>query len=403
MKWTAAVFVSFLATSNAFSVGGSDGRLSKTVISSAVDESVITDSSSGASTQDPLLIRAAKGQKVERTPVWMMRQAGRHIKEYRDLCKKYPTFRQRSEIPEVAVEVSLQPWRNYKTDGCILFSDILTPLPGVGCEFTIDEKLGPIMDPIRSWDDLKKMKPIDPSEAAPFVAETLKILRQEVGPETAVLGFVGCPYTLATYMVEGKTSKEYLEIKKMAFNEPKLLHAMLQNLADSIGDYALYQIENGAQLIQIFDSWAGHLSPRDYEEFAAPYQKQILDKIKANYPDIPTVTYIKHSGALIERMAKTGVDVVSLDWTVDMAEGRERIANGRKAAGLKGPGGVQGNLDPGILLSNHETIKERAEEILKKAGPTGHVMNLGHGIEACTPEENAHFFIETVRNFRHEE
>lgn len=123
------------------------------------------------------------------------------------------------------------------------------------------------------------MKPIDPSAAAPFVAETLKILRQEVGPETAVLGFVGCPYTLATYMVEGKTSKEYLEIKKMAFNEPKLLHAMLQNLADSIGDYALYQIENGAQLIQIFDSWAGHLSPRDYDEFAAPYQKQILDKV----------------------------------------------------------------------------------------------------------------------------
>jgi len=349
------------------------------------------------------LIRAAKGEKTERTPVWMMRQAGRHIKEYRDLCKKYPTFRQRSEIPEVAVEVSLQPWRNYKTDGCILFSDILTPLPGVGCEFTIDEKLGPIMDPIKNWDDMKKMHPIDPSAAAPFVAETLKILRDEVGPETAVLGFVGCPYTLATYMVEGKTSKEYLEIKKMAFNEPKLLHAILQNLADSIGDYALYQIESGAQLIQIFDSWAGHLSPRDYDEFAAPYQKQILEKIKKNYPDIPTVVYIKHSGALIERMAGTGVDVVSLDWTVDMAEGRERIANGRKAAGLEGPGGVQGNLDPGILFGNHDTIKERAEEIMKKAGNTGHVMNLGHGIEAATSEENAHFFIETVRNFRHED
>ena len=124
------------------------------------------------------------------------------------------------------------------------------------------------------------MKPIEPYKAAPFVAETLKILRQEVGPETAVLGFVGCPYTLATYMIEGKTSKEYLEIKKMAFNEPKLLHAILQNLADSIGDYALYQVENGAQLIQIFDSWAGHLSPRDYDEFAAPYQKQILDKVR---------------------------------------------------------------------------------------------------------------------------
>jgi uroporphyrinogen decarboxylase len=156
MKWTAAVLITALATSNAFSVGGGSPR-SKTAVSSAVDESVSASSSSGASTQDPLLIRAARGEKVDRTPVWMMRQAGRHIKEYRDLCKKYPTFRQRSEIPEVAVEVSLQPWRNYKTDGCILFSDILTPLPGVGCEFTIDEKLGPIMDPIRNWDDLKKV------------------------------------------------------------------------------------------------------------------------------------------------------------------------------------------------------------------------------------------------------
>ncbi|KAG7353899.1 uroporphyrinogen decarboxylase [Nitzschia inconspicua] len=406
MKFSVHALLAFVA------VGGSEAfaptqntassRAGCTVVKSAVDEAVSSGTKSGGSTKDPLLIRAAKGEKVERTPVWMMRQAGRHIKEYRDLCKKYPTFRQRSEIPEVAVEVSLQPWRNYQTDGCILFSDILTPLPGVGCDFTIDEKLGPIMDPIKTWDDAKKIHPIDPSSTAPFVAETLKILRDEVGPETAVLGFVGCPYTLATYMIEGKTSKEYLEIKKMAFNEPKLLHHILNSLAESIGDYALYQIENGAQLIQIFDSWAGHLSPRDYDEFAAPYQKMILDKIKKTYPDIPTVVYIKHSGSLIERMAATGVDVVSLDWTVDMAEGRDRVAKGRESAGLAGRGGVQGNLDPGILLANHDVIKERTEEILRKAGPTGHVMNLGHGIEACTPEENAHFFIQTVRNFRHE-
>lgn len=352
---------------------------------------------------DPLLIRAARGEKTERVPVWMMRQAGRHIKEYRDLCKKHPTFRERSEIPEVAVEVSLQPWRNYQTDGCILFSDILTPLPGMGVEFDIDEKVGPVVKPMRTWEDVEKMHLIDPSAAAPFVAEALRTLREEVTPETAVLGFVGCPYTLATYLVEGKTSKEYLEIKKMAFTEPKLLHAILKNLAESIAEYALFQIENGAQLIQIFDSWAGHLSPRDYDEFAAPYQKMILDRVKERYPDVPTVVYIKHSGALIERMAATGVDVVSLDWTVDMAEGRERIENARKKAGLKGRGGVQGNLDPGVLFGDFATIKDRAEEIMRKAGPTGHVMNLGHGIEAATPEENAAYFIETVRNFRHED
>jgi len=407
MKFSTAIILSlaFAGGVEAFAPNAGSASAPRTIVRSAIDEAVSKDSkgSSDKTPKDPLLIRAAKGEKVERTPVWMMRQAGRHMAEYRDLCKKYPTFRQRSEIPEVAVEVSLQPWRNYKTDGCILFSDILTPLPGIGCEFTIEEKRGPVMEPIKNWDDAKKIHPIDPSAAAPFVAETLQILRKEVGPETAVLGFVGCPYTLATYMVEGQSSKEYLEIKKMAFNEPKLLHFILQSLADSIGDYALYQIESGAQLIQIFDSWAGYLSTRDYEEFAMPYQKQILDKIKKNYPDIPTVIYIKHSGALLERMAGTGADVVSLDWTVDMAEGRERITKGREIAGLEGRGGVQGNLDPGILLSNHDTIKERTEEILRKAGPTGHVMNLGHGIEACTPEENAACFIETVRNFRHED
>lgn len=246
------------------------------------------------------------------------------------------------------------------------------------------------------------MHPMDPAAAAPFVREALQELRRQVGPESAVLGFVGCPYTLATYLVEGKSSKEYLEIKKMALNEPALLHAILQQLADSIGDYAVYQIESGAQLIQIFDSWAGHLSPRDYDEFAAPYQKQILDKIKVTHPEVPTVIYIKHSGALIERMAATGVDTVSLDWTVDMAAGRERVAAGRAAAGLSGPGGVQGNLDPAVLFADQSVIKERSEEILKKAGPVGHIMNLGHGVEAATSEENAHFFIETVRNYRHE-
>ncbi len=380
----------------------SSGR-SRTFVNSVVEEAATSDdTASKGATTDPLLVRAARGEKVERTPVWMMRQAGRHIAEYRELCKEYPTFRMRSEIPDVAVEVSLQPWRNYQTDGCILFSDILTPLPGMGIDFNIDEKLGPVLEPIRTYEDAKKIKPIDPYEAAPFVAEALQSLRKEVTPETTVLGFVGCPYTLATYLVEGKTSKEYLEIKKMAMNEPDLLHTMLKSIADSIANYAIYQIENGAQVIQIFDSWAGHLSPRDYDEFAAPYQKIILDKIKELHPEVPTVTYIKHSGSLIERMAATGVDVVSLDWTVDMEEGRERVNKAREAAGLSTPGGVQGNLDPAVLFASQEVIKERTEEILRKAGPIGHVMNLGHGIEAATSEENAKFFIETVRNFRHD-
>mmetsp|Transcript_1569 Transcript_1569/g.6841 ORF Transcript_1569/g.6841 Transcript_1569/m.6841 type:complete len:194 (+) Transcript_1569:764-1345(+) len=193
-------------------------------------------------------------------------------------------------------------------------------------------------------------------------------------------------------MIEGQSSKEYLEIKKMAFQDPELLHSMLKNLADNIGVYANYQIESGAQVIQIFDSWASHLSPRDYDTFAAPYQKMVVDAIKKENPDVPVIIYINKSGALLEKMAAIGVDVVSLDWTVDMAEARKRVGEDV---------GVQGNLDPAVLLGPKDVITERTLEILKKAGPKGHVMNLGHGIEAVTPEENAKHFIDTVKAFRH--
>jgi uroporphyrinogen decarboxylase len=252
-----------------------------------------------------------------------------------------------------------------------------------------------------------KLRDLDPITSTPFVQEALQELRKAVShTDTAVLGFVGCPYTLATYLVEGKSSKDYLLIKQMMYTEPQLLHQILQHLTTQIAQYACFQIASGAQLIQIFDSWAGHLSPLDYDIFAAPYQKQILDTIHERYPHVPTVLYIKHSGALIERMAATGVGVVSLDWTVDMAEGRTRIDAGRAQAGLDVTttkrGGVQGNLDPAILYATDQSvIYDRTIEILNKAGPTGHVMNLGHGIEATTPEENAAFFIETVRNYRH--
>jgi uroporphyrinogen decarboxylase len=257
-----------------------------------------------------------------------------------------------------------------------------------------------------------KLRELDPIQSTPFVQEALQELRKAVShTDTAVLGFVGCPYTLATYLVEGKSSKDYLLIKQMMLNEPQLLHAILQHLTTQIAQYAIYQIDSGAQLIQIFDSWAGHLSPYDYDTFAAPYQKQILDTIKATHPTVPTVLYIKHSGALIERMAATGVDVVSLDWTVDMTTGRNLIDQGRFDAGIVTleqyeqqlhRGGVQGNLDPAILYAKDQSvIYDRTIEILQKAGPMGHVMNLGHGIEATTPEENAAYFIETVRNYRH--
>ena len=286
---------------------------------------------------------------------------------------------------------SLQPWRNYGVDGCILFSDILTPFPGMGVEFDITEKEGPKMATWTTMADVDKMKLMDPYKATPFVAEALKNLRREVGNTATVLGFVGLPYTLATYMVEGGSSKEFKEIKSMSYQNPKVLHAMLDKLADNIGDYAVFQIDCGAQVIQLFDSWAGNLSPLDYDTFAAPYQRKVIEKIKKAHPKVPTIIYINKSGALLERMASTGIDIISLDWTVKIEEARLRI--GDKI-------GIQGNMDPMVLFAPKDVIKQRTEEILRAAGGRNHVMNLGHGIDAGTPEENAKFFVDTVHQFK---
>lgn len=286
---------------------------------------------------------------------------------------------------------SLQPWRNYGVDGCILFSDILTPFPGMGVEFDITEKEGPKMATWTTMADVDKMKLMDPYKATPFVAEALKNLRREVGNTATVLGFVGLPYTLATYMVEGGSSKEFKEIKSMSYQNPKVLHAMLDKLADNIGDYAVFQIDCGAQVIQLFDSWAGNLSPLDYDTFAAPYQRKVIEKIKKAHPKVPTIIYINKSGALLERMASTGIDIISLDWTVKIEEARLRI--GDKI-------GIQGNMDPMVLFAPKDVIKQRTEEILRAAGGRNHVMNLGHGIDAGTSEENAKFFVDTVHQFK---
>eukprot|EP00595_Chromulina_sp_UTEXLB2642_P000390 CAMPEP_0196761192 /NCGR_PEP_ID=MMETSP1095-20130614/360_1 /TAXON_ID=96789 ORGANISM="Chromulina nebulosa, Strain UTEXLB2642" /NCGR_SAMPLE_ID=MMETSP1095 /ASSEMBLY_ACC=CAM_ASM_000446 /LENGTH=351 /DNA_ID=CAMNT_0042110419 /DNA_START=54 /DNA_END=1109 /DNA_ORIENTATION=+ len=340
--------------------------------------------------KDPLLLRAARGEKVERVPVWMMRQAGRHMKVYRDLVKVAKTFRERSENPDYATEISLQPWRAYGTDGCILFSDILTPFPGMGIDFDILEKEGPVMNKWNTMAQVEKIKRIDPYKSTPFIAEAFKNLRREVGNKATVLGFVGLPYTLATYMVEGGSSKEYKEIKTLGYENPKVLHAMLDKLADNIADYAIYQIESGAQVIQVFDSWAGNLSPIDYDVFAAPYQSKVIDQIKKAHPEVPIIIYIHKSGALLERMARSGADIVSLDWTVSIEEAKLRIGNDI---------GIQGNLDPITLFAPNEVIKEQTINILKAGGAKKHVMNLGHGIDAQTSEEKAKFFIDTVKSW----
>jgi uroporphyrinogen decarboxylase len=345
-----------------------------------------------AASAEPLLLRAARGEKVERPPVWIMRQAGRYMKVYQELAKKHPNFRERSEIAALSTEISLQPWRAFKPDGVILFSDILTPLPGMGVPFDIPDKGPVIQPPIRTKEDVDRVHDLDCLATAPFVKETLGDLRAEVGNAAAILGFVGAPYTLATYCVEGGSSKSYLKVKEMMYNEPQLLHTLLAKFADNIAAYACFQIESGAQVVQMFDSWAGQLSPVDYDIFAGTYQKRVVDQVKAKHPDVPFILYISQGGVLLERMAATGVDMVSVDWTVDMADARKRL----------GPGiNVQGNIDPAVLLGSKEMITQRTLECIEKAGPLGHIVNLGHGVYPITPEENVAHFFKTVQEFRY--
>ncbi|MGD1913484.1 MAG: uroporphyrinogen decarboxylase [Rivularia sp. (in: cyanobacteria)] len=337
----------------------------------------------------PLLLRAARGQIVERPPVWMMRQAGRYMKAYRDLREKYPSFRQRSEIPEVAIEVSLQPWRAFQPDGVILFSDIVTPLPGIGIEMDVAEGKGPVIEnPIRTQEQVDNLYPLQPDESLPFIRTILQALRSEVGDKSTVLGFVGAPWTLAAYVVEGKGSKTYSIIKNMAFSNSVMLHQLLTKISDSIATYICHQIDCGAQVVQMFDSWAGHLSPQDYEIFALPYQKRVFEKVRQTHPDTPLILLISGSAGLLERMSQSGADIISVDWTVDMADARVRLGKEMK---------VQGNLDPGVLFGSKEFIRDRIHDTVRKAGNWGHILNLGHGVLPTTPEENVAFFFETAK------
>jgi uroporphyrinogen decarboxylase len=314
------------------------------------------------------------------------------MKAYRDLREKYPSFRDRSEIPEVAIEISLQPWQAFQPDGVILFSDIVTPLPGLGIDMDIAEGKGPIIhSPLRSQAQIDSLRPLEPEASLPFIKTILQALRQEVGNHSTVLGFVGAPWTLAAYAVEGKGSKTYSVIKNMAFSDPTMLHQLLGKLADAIAVYTRYQIDCGAQVVQMFDSWAGQLSPQDYDTFALPYQQRVFQQVKQTHPDTPLILLVSGSAGVLERMPKSGADIVTVDWAVDMAQARARLGKQVK---------VQGNLDPGVLFGSREFIRDRIVDTVRKAGNWGHILNLGHGVLPETPEENVAFFFETAKQLK---
>eukprot|EP00257_Ricinus_communis_P019383 XP_015578359.1 uroporphyrinogen decarboxylase 1, chloroplastic isoform X2 [Ricinus communis] len=339
-----------------------------------------------------LLLKAARGEPVSRPPAWMMRQAGRYMAVYRKVAEKYPSFRERSETTDLIVEISLQPWEAFHPDGVIIFSDILTPLPAFGVPFDIEEVRGPVIQtPICSEEGLKALHPIE-LEKLHFVGDSLRILRREVDGRAAVLGFVGAPWTIATYIVEGGTTRTYTTIKSMCHTAPHVLRALLSHLTQAISEYIVFQVESGAQCIQIFDSWGGQLPPEMWDCWSKPYIEEVVRKVRSKCPEIPLVLYINGNGGLLERMKGTGVDVIGLDWTVDMADGRKRLGSGIS---------VQGNVDPAYLFSPLSALTDEIQRVVRCAGPKGHILNLGHGVLVGTPEEAVAHFFEVARSLKY--
>ncbi|HKP85498.1 MAG TPA: uroporphyrinogen decarboxylase [Blastocatellia bacterium] len=336
--------------------------------------------------KNDLLIRAAKGERTERTPVWMMRQAGRYLPDYRQV-RANTDFLTLCKTPDLAVEVSLQPFRILGVDAVIMFSDILIPVEAMGQEVRLTEQRGPELPlPIRSREHVDGLIVPDPVEKTGFVMEIIRRLRRELDGAVPLIGFAGAPWTLAAYMIEGGGSKNYAQVKRMMFAEPHTLHALLDKIADTIILYLNAQIEAGAQVIQLFDSWAGELSPKDYERFALPYEQKIFKSI--NREAAPTILYINGSGTFLEQMATSGADVLSLDWRVNLEDARARVGDQLT---------LQGNLDPCVLLSTPEIIREKAGALIEEGGRHRHILNLGHGILPMTPVENARAFIDAAK------
>jgi uroporphyrinogen decarboxylase len=349
--------------------------------------------------EDPLLLRAARGEMVERAPVWLMRQAGRYMADFREYSDRVP-FRVRSETPDIAFELSMQPYRAFRTDGVIMFSDILTPLPAVGVEFDISPGKGPIItNPIRTSEQVSRLSraAFQPSISLPFVASLLERLSSELaGEPTTLIGFVGAPFTLAAYAIEGATVKNLTEVKRMMYGLSTegcvMLQDTLDTFADLAGAYAVFQIDHGAQVIQFFDSWAHHLSPAQYKQYALPAAKRSLEYVKRERPSVPIVFFANGcAGKLEDIVGVLGdyMDVLQLDWSVSMGCARKLVGEDLV---------LQGNVDPSVLLSgSEEAIRNAVRECIDEAGPCNHILNLGHGVIKETPEQAVAVFCDEAR------
>ena len=337
-------------------------------------------------------LRACRRQPVDATPVWIMRQAGRYLPQYRATREKAGDFLTLCKTPELACEVTLQPVEILGVDAAILFSDILIPVEAMGVPLRFEEGEGPKLQAVRSSEEMKRLHVPDPVRETGFVMDAIRLIRRELGGKVPLIGFSGAPFTLASYVVEGGTSRDFRNVLKWMYSDPKGFAALLELLSDTVLAYCDAQVEAGVQALQLFDTWAGVLSRRQYREFVLPYTRRVVSRLQRH--GMPLVLYVKGCSAFLEEMALTGVDVISVDWRVSLAEASERT---------RGAVALQGNLDPMALFAPLEAIEREAARVLSEAPPEGHVFNLGHGIQPDTPVESAQALVEIVHRLGRKE
>ena len=339
-------------------------------------------------------LRALLRQETDTTPVWIMRQAGRYLPEYRATRAEAGSFLDLCKTPDLACEVTLQPLRRFDLDAAILFSDILTIPDAMNLGLYFAEGEGPKFErPLRSQADIDALFVPDPADSLRYVTDAVTLIRQELGGQVPLIGFSGSPWTLATYMIEGGSSKDYHHSKGLMYRDPKALHQVLDITAQSVVSYLNAQVEAGAQSLMIFDTWGGVLTPEAYQEFSLRYMQQIVEQLHREFDGqtIPVTLFTKGGGQWIELVAATGCNAVGLDWTISIDAARERV--GDQVA-------LQGNLDPNVLYGDEQTIRAQARDLIEKFGPhPGHVFNLGHGIHQTVNPDHLKILVDAVHEF----
>jgi uroporphyrinogen decarboxylase len=339
--------------------------------------------------KNDLLLRAARGEKTERTPVWLMRQAGRILPEYRAVREKLSGFIELATTPALAAEVTIQPVDILGVDAAIIFSDILVIPEAMGLPYEMVEKRGPYFPTtIRNQADIDQLRISEPETDLGYVLEALRIVKKELAGRVPLIGFAGAPFTIFCYMVEGSGSKTFSKAKKMLYADPELSHRLLQKITDSTIAYLKAQVRAGADLLQLFDSWAGILSPEHYQTFSLPYIQQICEALKQAFPQTPITVFAKGAFFARAQMGHLPCDVIGLDWNMDIAESRELVGPDKT---------LQGNLDPCVLYASFDQIRQETRKMLRAFGPSRHIANLGHGVYPDTDPEKVKCFIDTVK------